>query len=75
MTRAVWCSTTARGTTARHRMGDTRCRHTSSANYRDPLGRTDDPMDIAEATVFLASPRASYPTGATVAADGGYTAI
>lgn len=56
-------------------MGDTRCRHTSSANYRDPLGRTDDPMDIAEATVFLASPRASYPTGATVAADGGYTAI
>ncbi|MDT5171582.1 MAG: hypothetical protein QOD02_4932 [Mycobacterium sp.] len=27
-------STTARGTTARHRMGDMRRRHTSSANYR-----------------------------------------
>src|ERR1700682_2278022 len=34
MTRAVWCSTTARGTTARHRMGDMRCRHTSSAHYK-----------------------------------------
>ena len=40
-----------------------------------PLGRTADPMEIAEAIVFLASPRASYLTGATVAADGGYTAI
>src|SRR5258705_9086815 len=34
MTRAVWCSTTARGKTARHRMGDMRRRHTSSANHR-----------------------------------------
>jgi hypothetical protein len=34
MTRAVWCSTTARGTTARHSMGDMRRRHTSSANCR-----------------------------------------
>ncbi|MDT7721524.1 MAG: hypothetical protein QOE94_2535, partial [Mycobacterium sp.] len=40
-----------------------------------PLGRTADLMEIAEAIVFLASPRASYLTGATVAADGGYTAI
>jgi NAD(P)-dependent dehydrogenase (short-subunit alcohol dehydrogenase family) len=40
-----------------------------------PLGRTVDPMEIAEVIVFLASPRASYLTGATVAADGGYTAI
>jgi NAD(P)-dependent dehydrogenase (short-subunit alcohol dehydrogenase family) len=39
------------------------------------LGRIADPMEIAEAIVFLASPQASYFTGATVAVDGGYTAI
>ena len=40
-----------------------------------PLGRTADPTEIAEAIVFLASPQASYLTGATVAVDGGFTAI
>ena len=40
-----------------------------------PLGRSADPTEIAEAIVFLASPQASYLTGATVAVDGGYTAI
>jgi NAD(P)-dependent dehydrogenase (short-subunit alcohol dehydrogenase family) len=40
-----------------------------------PLGRTADPTEIAEAIVFLASPQASYLTGATVAVDGGYTAV
>src|SRR5215467_9150399 len=39
------------------------------------LRRTADPTEIAEAIVFLASPPASYITGATVAVDGGYTAI
>ena len=39
------------------------------------LGRTADPSEIAEAIVFLASPQASYITGATVMVDGGYTAI
>lgn len=39
-----------------------------------PLGRTAEPSEIAEAIVFLASPQASYITGATVMVDGGYTA-
>lgn len=39
------------------------------------LGRTADPSEIAEAILFLASPQASYITGATVMMDGGYTAI
>jgi len=33
------------------------------------------PEGAEEAIVFLASPQASYLTGATVAVDGGYTAI
>jgi NAD(P)-dependent dehydrogenase (short-subunit alcohol dehydrogenase family) len=40
-----------------------------------PLGRSADPTEIAEAIAFLASPQASYLTGATVAVDGGFTAI
>jgi NAD(P)-dependent dehydrogenase (short-subunit alcohol dehydrogenase family) len=39
------------------------------------LGRTADPTEIAEAIVFLASPQASYLTGATVLVDGGFTAV
>ena len=31
--------------------------------------------EIAEVIVFLASPKASYVTGAVIAADGGRTAI
>jgi NAD(P)-dependent dehydrogenase (short-subunit alcohol dehydrogenase family) len=40
-----------------------------------PLDRASQPEEIAEVVAFLASPRASYMTGATVAADGGRTAI
>src|SRR5215468_11292367 len=40
-----------------------------------PLGRTAEPSEIAEAIVFLASPQASYITGATMMVDGGYTAL
>lgn len=40
-----------------------------------PLGRTAEPQEIAEAVLFLASPRARFITGSTLHADGGGTAI
>lgn len=40
-----------------------------------PLGRMADPMELAEAIAFLASPSASYITGATLSADGGWSVM
>jgi len=39
-----------------------------------PLGRVGTPRDVADAAVFLASDEASFITGTTLLADGGYTA-
>ena len=39
---------------------------------RVPLGRWGQPVEIAKMVVFLASDAASYVTGETVIADGGY---
>jgi NAD(P)-dependent dehydrogenase (short-subunit alcohol dehydrogenase family) len=40
-----------------------------------PIGRPASPDEIAEAIVFLASPRSSYINGAVLPADGGRTAV
>ncbi|NWH09318.1 MAG: SDR family oxidoreductase [Alphaproteobacteria bacterium] len=41
---------------------------------RNPLGRMGTPQEIANVAVFLASPAASFTTGANVIVDGGITA-
>lgn len=39
-----------------------------------PLGRIGEPVDVAAAVVFLASPAARMITGASILVDGGWTA-
>ncbi|MCP2358300.1 NAD(P)-dependent dehydrogenase (short-subunit alcohol dehydrogenase family) [Nonomuraea thailandensis] len=48
--------------------------HLYSFASAQPLGRVAQPEEIAEVLCFLASPRASFVTGAVVAAGGGFTA-
>jgi galactitol 2-dehydrogenase (L-tagatose-forming) len=41
---------------------------------RTPLGRFAKPTEIVSCAMFLAGPAASYVTGATLFADGGWSA-
>jgi len=47
----------------------------ASYGHVHPLGRVAQPHEIADVIAWLASPRASFVTGALVMADGGYTAL
>ncbi len=42
---------------------------------RTPMGRMAQPAEIAEVIAFLASPAASFVTGATMMVDGGWSAF
>jgi NAD(P)-dependent dehydrogenase (short-subunit alcohol dehydrogenase family) len=42
---------------------------------RVPMARMGTPLEIAEAVVWMCSPRASFVTGVAWAVDGGYTAL
>ena len=41
---------------------------------RIPLGRIGEPMEVAAAVLYLASPAAAFVTGTTLLIDGGWTA-
>lgn len=49
-------------------------RDMAAITARIPMGRLGDPAEIAAAVAFLASDAASYITGTTLQADGGYLA-
>ncbi len=54
------------------RIKETRTEFYDAVKGRIPLGRLGSPEDVAKAVTFLASPAASYITGANLVVDGGF---
>jgi dihydroanticapsin dehydrogenase len=47
----------------------------SAFKAQHPIGRFGEPLDIANAALYLASDESSFVTGSALVVDGGYTAI
>ena len=56
-----------------HRTGVSKEQVLARAGENMPLGRPASPGEIADAVVFLCSPRASYISGAVLSMDGAAT--
>lgn len=54
------------------RIKETRTELYDAVQSRIPLGRLGSPEDVAKAVTYLASPAASYITGANLVVDGGF---
>ena len=48
--------------------------YTAKMSERHPIGYLGEPVDVANAVLFLASDEARFITGAALTVDGGYTA-
>lgn len=59
------------GTFGTHDEGETR----RALESRIPLGRLGQPLDIADATLFLSSSESAFITGAQISVDGGRSAL
>jgi NAD(P)-dependent dehydrogenase (short-subunit alcohol dehydrogenase family) len=87
MTRAMACEWARRGvrvnavapgyvrTALVEKLANSGALNTAAIEARTPMGRMARPQEIAEAIAFLASSRASFITGATLNADGGWLAL
>jgi NAD(P)-dependent dehydrogenase (short-subunit alcohol dehydrogenase family) len=58
-------------TPALHETAKQRAHHVETLAARSPMGRLAEPEEVAEAAVWLCTPRASYVLGHTLVADGG----
>ena len=45
----------------------------AAALAQNPMGRMGTPEEVAKAVAFIASPAASFITGANLVVDGGFT--
>jgi NAD(P)-dependent dehydrogenase (short-subunit alcohol dehydrogenase family) len=58
-------------TPALHETAKQMPQHVETLAARSPMGRLAEPEEVAEAAVWLCTPRASYVLGHTLVADGG----